>query len=478
MTTPLNTRPLSVALVSREYPPFFGGGIGTYARWIVPALNNAGIRVHVVTQTYDNLRARIETDGLTTIHRVPIGGGRGGWTNTALSFSNGVGRIVSKLCRTGQIDIVEYAECEAAGCVPMLLSSSSQQIPSVVQLHTPSEQLYMLRSLSKKRVDLSLSLYFHAERMALRLCDSVLAPSQFIADWAHAHYGLGSCPDVIPYATGVLPDPPPPASDDGPLHVLYIGRIEPRKGVESLFHAWRQVAKRCPDVELHLAGADTSGAPDGGSMKMYLLEMLDDEERSRVRFLGRLSAEALNTEYAKASLCVIPSLWENFPNTCIESMSHARAVLVGDQGGMQEMIGESIAGRTFHAGDEQDLQSKLIEMINEGRGKLSERGKEARKRIEWMCEPKRIAELRIDHYRNVIEQRQAEIHTTKSSVTLQDTRENHSAVEGRMGCKTDLSMLKVWKDLESTVEHHELISDMPSLSMGVSKWVQQMETSS
>ncbi len=441
---------LGVALVSREYPPFFGGGIGTYARWIVPALTGAGVRVHVITEAHDRTNPRIEIDGLATIHRVPMGMGRGGWTNAAARFSINAGRVAAGLRRTGRIDVAEFAECEAAGLMPLLMRGRDR-LPTVVQLHTPSEQLFALRSLSSRTLDAPLMTYFIAERMALRLADAVLAPSRFIARWAHQHYRLPACPEVIAYATGELPAAPAPASSHEPIVVFYAGRIEPRKGVESLVLAWNRVARAHPDARLHLAGADTSGAPDGGSMRAYLHELLDEHARPTVRFMGRLNQDALQDQYARASICVIPSLWENFPNTCIESMSSARAVLASDEGGMGEMIGGTDAGLTFTAGDEGDLSRKLDTLMREPRSRLAHRGRIARQRIERMCDPATIAKRRIEHYRRTIEQARSP--------------------------RPDISraLLDSWSGLEQLGRGVRADIGLPGLSPTVGRWVGQEE---
>ena len=113
---------------------------------------------------------------------------------------------------------------------------------------------------------------------------------------------------------------------------------------------------RLAGTTLLLAGADTSGAPDGGSLQSYLVSLLTPAERGSVRFLGRLRPEALGEEYAGAAVCVVPSLWENYPNTCIEAMLHARPVVVSDNGGMAEMIGETEAGLVCRAWDPVTLE--------------------------------------------------------------------------------------------------------------------------
>ena len=446
----MSTPRLRIAIVSREYPPFFGGGIGTYARWIVPALAQAGVRIHVITQAYDRVRPRVEIDGLVTVHRVPMGLGKGGWTNAAVRFSTHAGRIVSALYRTGQIDAVEFAECEGAALMPLLFNRNRP--PTIVQLHTPSEQLFVLRSLSSPVLDTPHRVYFETERMAMRLADEILAPSRFIASWAHDHYRLARMPSVIPYATGPLPAAPPPASGDIPPTVFYAGRIEPRKGVESLILGFNRVAAENPSVQLRLAGADTSGAPGGGSMRAYLQTLIEPHAQGRVHFLGRLNHEAMRDEFARSLICTIPSLWENFPNTCIESMSNARAVLVSDQGGMNEMVGDTDAGRSFIAGDPEDLSRVLGEMLDEPRDRLIERGRIARDRIEHLCNPQRVAALRIEHFTKVIER-------AKQDHPRPDTN----------------TMLASWARLESACTAQESAIGLPTVSEGVRRWVERTE---
>ncbi len=440
-------KPLRVAIVSREYPPFFGGGIGTYVRWIVPALINAGVRVHVITEAHDETQPRVELDGMLTVHRLPMSIGRGGWTNAAARFSVSVGKKITELRRNDEIDIVEFAECEGAGVALSMLNTHQNRLPTIIQLHTPTEQLFALRSWTSTSLGPAELMYFNMERLALRRADEILAPSQFIADWAAEHYGFAKAPTVIPYATGKLPVVPEP-SDPRKKRVLFIGRIEPRKGVESLLLAWNHVIRDHPDAELELAGADTSGAPGGGSMKAYLLEQVESHAHDSVRFLGKLNAKSLSKAYADANLCIIPSLWENFPNTCIESMSHARAVLVGDSGGMKEMIGSTNAGEVFRSGVIEDLHHKLSGMLGEGSG-LIERGQVARAQIERLCCPERIANLRIQHFHRVI----------ASSKSIGKEAQTQHAV------------LDIWKHIESVMNHDLDSSGVPMLKDEVAQWV-------
>lgn len=418
-------RPLRIALVSREYPPFFGGGIGSYARHIAPALARSGAHVHVLTQAHDPSHPRVTTAamgaGSLTVHRVPLPSRTGSWTRSLLRWSAAVASTLDDLRRDGRIDLAEFAECEAAGLTtslhramfpdlddPMTLRSGpAPRLPTVVHLHTPSEMLLALRSLSITSVTEDFAAYVLAERAAIHAASAVCAPSRFIADWAQRHYELSSSPEVIPYA--IAPLPPVQSLGDFPTspRVLFVGRIEPRKGIEPLLRAWARVRAAVPGAELRIAGSDTSTAPGGSSLRGHLARDLSIDARGSIQFLGPLPPEVLTLEYARASLCVIPSLWENYPNTCLEALAHARPVVVSDAGGMREMFEGTPAGLTFPTGCVESLADAMISILHEPPAQQRARGLAGREHIAALCDPARIASRRIDFYRRVIERDQA-----------------------------------------------------------------------
>jgi glycosyltransferase involved in cell wall biosynthesis len=385
-----------VALVSREYPPFFGGGIGTYARHIAPALAQAGVSVHVITESHDASCGRVETDGRVTVHRIPFVQAGPGWGTAAARFSCEAARTVMRLWRRGAISVAEFAECEAAGVAMTAMGRVTRERPAtVVHLHTPTEVLAGLGSVSTGPSRAVFAAYMASERLSVAHADLVTAPSRFIAEWVARWYRLAVMPTVIPYAV------PTAVSDTAPIRgrrVLYMGRIEPRKGVEPLIRAWTRVARACPSVELRLAGADTGSPIFGGSVRAYLESIIPPDVRTSVRFLGRLDRSRLDREIAEAALCVVPSLWENYPNTCIEAMQRGRPVVVSSEGGMREMVGATEAGLVFPTGDHDACAQAILTLVREHDDELEHRGRVGRERILAECDPRQVAAARIDAY--------------------------------------------------------------------------------
>lgn len=95
--------------------------------------------------------------------------------------------------------------------------------------------------------------------------------------------------------------------------VLFIGRDEPRKGLDVLLQAWPLIRARVPAARAFVVGAERSGGPDG------------------VAFLGRVSDEQKRAELAGAAVLCAPNVGgESFGIVLIEAMAAGCAVVASD----------------------------------------------------------------------------------------------------------------------------------------------------
>ncbi len=400
--------PPRIALVSREFPPHFGGGIGTYARNIVPALAARGCQVHVITQSHSETHPSCERDGLITVHRVPMGVGLG---PGCLGASIHSARVIADLARRMEIDIVEFAECEGAGAAFLLARESGAlgrlALPVVVHLHSPTELNLALNHEPTAEhpepvVTPGLGTVISAERWSIRTADAICAPSRIMASWATEHYALDQQPEVVPYSIGSVPGPSPSPTNTAERTLLYTGRLERRKGVDILCRAWSRLACAFPQWRLRLVGADTGTGPGGSSMRAHIERILG-EAMSQTVFIGARPTWALPDEYHSAHACIIPSRWENFPNTTIEAMSYARPIIVSSRGGMFEMLGESNGGASFAAENDIDCERVMRSVLMLSDLERRAMGLRARARILHLCDETRVADARIDFYMRTIE---------------------------------------------------------------------------
>jgi glycosyltransferase involved in cell wall biosynthesis len=78
-------------------------------------------------------------------------------------------------------------------------------------------------------------------------------------------------------------------------------------------------------------------------MAAYLRQQLRPWH-DRVRFLPAIARDRLHEVLAESDICIFPSLWENFPNACLEAMAAGQAVIGSRAGGMAEMIEHGRSG--------------------------------------------------------------------------------------------------------------------------------------
>ena len=110
----------------------------------------------------------------------------------------------------------------------------------------------------------------------------------------------------------------------------------------------------------------------------------------RVRFMGRISEEEKEQEFADCDIFVSPSLYESFGIIFIEAMRYGKPVIGCRSGGMPEVIGDGEAGLLCEPGDASDFERCLDILLADAvlREKLGEQGRQRQRRLfseESMC---------------------------------------------------------------------------------------------
>lgn len=113
--------------------------------------------------------------------------------------------------------------------------------------------------------------------------------------------------------------------------ILYVGKLEPVKGVSLLAEMMKYASQACPDAHLYVAG--------DGSLKKSLVKMFSERAlESNVSFLGYVPWNLLPELYAEADLCIMPSLSENFPITALEAMAAGKPLVVSNCGNLPKLV--------------------------------------------------------------------------------------------------------------------------------------------
>lgn len=164
--------------------------------------------------------------------------------------------------------------------------------------------------------------------------------------------------------------------------VFYVGRFDPRKGIETLVRAVNQSQFRGDkNLKLIIGGGSTPGNSDG--MERDRIEKIINElGMNEFTILpGRLSQEILPTYYAAADVCVVPSHYEPFGLVAIEAMASNTPVVASDVGGLQFTVVPEVTGLLAPPKDVAAFSAAIDRILANPQWR-DELGKAGRKRVE------------------------------------------------------------------------------------------------
>lgn len=168
---------------------------------------------------------------------------------------------------------------------------------------------------------------------------------------------------------------------------LFLGRLSPEKGIETLLAAHAEIADRVPLV---IAGT--------GPMEQPLRSRFPKAE-----FLGHVSGSALENALRNAALIVIPSEWyENCPMSVLEAMAHGKPIVASDIGGIPELVVDGATGVLFRPGDRRALQTHLLHLMENPELRVSY-GAAGRKRAEQRFSLEQHNAALLELYHTVIQ---------------------------------------------------------------------------
>lgn len=360
---------MNICFVTRFYPPDTGGGgIAAYTRYAALGLLRRGHQVSVISQMSSQSKSKPfqQIDGVN-IYRIPSVFSSYRWTRLPIIgrhfrfmrnvvYAARAGQALTRLSMTFTPEITEYADIEAEGLFHPPVS------PYVVKLHVPHAVLrpyYTSHQVPYARRGIEA-----LEARAVRRADGVSSPSNWLAKEVASLYDLDNARiSRVPNSIDTDFYSPSVGPNGTPQSVLYVGRLEPRKGAQIFAQAIPAIAQACPKTRFTFLGADRPGAL-GVSQKAELEAYFEEERvRDKVHFHGHATPEVFRDFYRLATVFVMPSLFENCPYTLLEAMACGKPAVVSRAGGMTEMIEDGKTGLLFEKGDSEALAEKVVELL-------------------------------------------------------------------------------------------------------------------
>ena len=218
---------------------------------------------------------------------------------------------------------------------------------------------------------------------------AVLAVSQPVVE-AHARYFEADW-EIIPngvdtefFRTDASQGPP-----SGRPELLFLGRLDPRNGLDTVLAAMPEVVRQLPGARLTVAG-------DGPLRPVY--ERLARPLGPSVEFVGRVNGNRPE-HYARADMYLCPTTKASFGITLLEAMACGTPMLVSDITGFRELVGDG-AEAMLVAKDRPPAWTDAILGLVDDHGRLAAMGAAGRRKAETYAWP-RIAARVMDVYRRV-----------------------------------------------------------------------------
>ena len=388
---------LRVGLICRIYPPHpLAGGISTYMRELAQGLAALGHDVHVFTESRVPVRRAGPNlsihgrppDPLPLLPGMPH-------TDRHLRWAVAATDCIATL-GAGALDIVESANWGFEG----LGVQRGGRLPVVVRLVTP---LTVVRTTERWQPSADLDAAVSLERWSIAHANGLIGSTTAVLDTARETMRLESIRSVpcarIPL--GIAPGPPPAPKPARPARLLFVGRLERRKGIHTLLEILPTLLDARPSLHGDVAGAELGAEAGPTARERFLAEHRRARWVDRVHFHGSVSEAALDALYAEATILVAPSLYESFGLIYLEAMRHGTPVIGCRAGGVPEVVHDGETGLLVPPDDPPALLAAITRLLDDPalRARLGAAG---RRSVETEFSAQRMAERTAEFYREVL----------------------------------------------------------------------------
>jgi glycosyltransferase involved in cell wall biosynthesis len=135
-------------------------------------------------------------------------------------------------------------------------------------------------------------------------------------------------------------------------HVLYVGALQPYKGIDTLLNAWKKIN---PATSLKIIG--------DGPLRSHVLS---SDQKHKIEFLGRKPLKDVLEFIKGARFVIVPSeCYENFPRVIVESYACGVPVIASRLGAVAELVDDQKTGLHFDAFHAEDLAQKINFLLND-----------------------------------------------------------------------------------------------------------------
>ncbi len=191
-------------------------------------------------------------------------------------------------------------------------------------------------------------------------------------------------PDVLPFDEFC----------DGKLNILFVGRLEKRKGLDYLLKAYQQVKQEIPDSRLIIVGPGTR-------LRHKYEKQVKQGILKDVVFVGYAPYDDLPRYYKTADIFCAPATgWESFGIILLEAMAIGKPIIASNVEGYASLITHGVEGYLVPPKDEKELARSLISLLRDEslRREMGAKGQLKAREYAW----EDIAQRLLDYYASVL----------------------------------------------------------------------------
>ena len=360
------------------------GGMNVYVREMSRELGRMGAHVDVYTRSQDPSIRRIVPlgTGARVIH-LPAGP-EAPMAREAVHehLPEFVARLEAQRAADGLDYDLIHAHYWLSGVAGLTLRDR-WQVPLVQMFHTLGR---LKNTVARAPGEVESGLRIGEEARIARLADRIVAANVVERADLVWHYGAAAdrvavipCgvdtemfrPMAQPVAKDLLELPPEPL-------LLFVGRLQPIKGLETLLDAMTRLAGR---ARLLIIGGDQD-EPDNAHAERLRLRVDALGLRARVRFLGAQPQDRLRLFYAAADATVMPSYYESFGMVALEAMACGTPVIASRVGGLTTTVRDGVTGYLAPEGDAAAFAERMEAVLADA----STRERLGREAVRWAAE--------------------------------------------------------------------------------------------
>lgn len=382
------------------------GGMNVYVRELARELGRMGVRADVFTRSQNPTIPRVVTitEGVRVVHltagpEAPMPRER--IRDHLDEFVEGVEAY--RIAGGFDYDLI-HAHYWLSGAVGLVLRDR-WSVPLVQMFHTLG---HLKNDATRASSDREPAVRIDEEARIVGAVDRIVAATTVERTHLVQHYGADpSRIAVIPCGVDTnlfLPGDQVAARaalglDDQP-RLLYVGRLAPIKGLETLLDAMARLRAAGTPVHLSIVGGDADEPLNGheGALRARLARL---DLGGTVTFVGAQPQERLRAWYVAADATVLPSHYESFGMVALEAMACGIPVVASRVGGLQTTVRDGVTGLLVRESDPAALAGALDRLLGDPdlRFRLGREGVQWAARHRWPC----VAEAVCREYAALVE---------------------------------------------------------------------------